>query len=181
MQKRTESRHVPGQETAPRPQFPPSPEPIGFHGPWEYELRFPRDPRGPGITRTTLRAVLGAHGLGVLADRAELLASEVTTNAVRYAAGPAVVRLRWLHPVLRVSVLDDCAGLPVCPAAGPPDVPGAEAERGRGLLILDLLADSWGDGPPEDTPPVGAVGKSVWFELVLGEEPPPAGVPALAA
>ncbi|MFS7874081.1 hypothetical protein ACEYXF_12255 [Streptomyces asiaticus] len=57
----------------------PFPPPLLFTESWEYELRFPRDPRGPGVVRATLRAVLTAHGLRELVERAALLTSELTT------------------------------------------------------------------------------------------------------
>ncbi len=156
----------------------PYPVPTPFAGPWEYALRFPGDPRGPGVARATLRAVLTAHHLGELADRAELLTSELTTNAVRYSKGPAAVLLRWAAPILRVSVSDPC---PEFPAPRVPVGPvAADAERGRGLLILDLLADAWGDCCAEE-PALGSVGKSIWFELILGAGPPSPEAPALAA
>ncbi|MFI5621171.1 DUF1330 domain-containing protein [Streptomyces sp. NPDC051567] len=106
----------------------PVPPPIPFAEDWEYELHFPRDPRAPAIARTTLRAVLRAHGLDELTDRAELLASELATNSVRYTKGPASVRLRWAHPVLRVGVSDPG---PVFPLALP-GPPAWDGERGRG-------------------------------------------------
>ncbi len=71
----------------------PHPAPIPFTEPWQYELSFPCDPRSPRIARTTLRAVLAAHGLDELTYRAELLASELATNSVRHTKGPAAVRL----------------------------------------------------------------------------------------
>ncbi|MFJ6693787.1 ATP-binding protein [Streptomyces sp. NPDC091294] len=155
-----ESMPEPSGWTDDRPALGPAP--IPFNEPWEYELRFPRDPRGPAVARTTLKAVLGAHGLGEFTDRAELLASELATNAVRYSVGPATVRLRWTNPVLRVSVMDTCPLVPVpVVAAGP------HAEQGRGLLILDLLADDWG-GFRLGESVFGAGGKCVWFELILG-------------
>ncbi|CAL9602320.1 ATP-binding protein [Streptomyces sp. enrichment culture] len=140
------------------------PVPIPFTEPWEYELHFPRDPRGPAVARTTLKAVLGAHGLAEFTDRAELLASELTTNAVRYSLGPASVRLCWTNPVLRVSVTDTC---PLVPVPVPFTAAGPDAEQGRGLLILDLLADDWG-GCRLGESAFGVGGKSIWFELVLG-------------
>ncbi|WP_320782480.1 ATP-binding protein [Streptomyces sp. CRN 30] len=148
---------------------------IPFTDPWEYELHFPRDARGPAVARTTLKAVLRAHGLGEFTDRAQLLTSELATNAVRYSLGPATVRLRWTMPVLRVSVTDTCPLVPVPPAPSVPD-----AERGRGLLILDLLADDWG-GLRLDGSVFGAGGKSVWFELVLGGAGPVSPGPATLA
>ncbi|MCX4805910.1 ATP-binding protein [Streptomyces sp. NBC_01214] len=144
--------------------------------PWEYELRFPRDPRAPWIARTTLRAVLDAHGLDELADRAELLTSELATNSVRHTKGPASVRLRWAHPVLRVSVSDSS---PVFPMEFP--APDGDAEGGRGLVILELIADQWGGCCPDETL-FGVGGKTIWFELRAADDgsPPPA-VAALAA
>ncbi|MEU2793237.1 hypothetical protein [Streptomyces sp. NPDC007100] len=50
--------------------------------------------------------MLAAHGVPELVERAELLTSELATNSVRYDKGSASVRLRWAHPVLRVSVSD---------------------------------------------------------------------------
>ncbi|MCZ7415029.1 MULTISPECIES: ATP-binding protein [unclassified Streptomyces] len=151
------------------------PCPLAFGEPWSYELHFPRDPRGPAIARTTLKAVLSAHGLGDLIDRAELLTSELTSNAVRYSEGPATVRLRWENPVLRVSVTDTCPDLPVRQRTIGPD-----AVRGRGLLILDLFADAWG-GCGIGEALFGVGGKSVWFELVFGDGPPFPSTTALAA
>lgn len=144
--------------------------PIPFDHPWEYELRFPRDPRGPGVARSTLRAVLTAHGLHELAYRAELLTSELATNSVRYAEHAPAVRLQWLYPVLRVSVWDADPKIP-SPVSPPPP---PDRERGRGLLILDVLADRWGGCPDAgDLAEKGAPGgKTVWFELAWGEPPP---------
>ncbi|HLL35859.1 MAG TPA: ATP-binding protein [Streptomyces sp.] len=153
----------------------PFPSPIPFAEPWEYELRFPRDPRGPGIARTTLRAVLTAHGLCELAPRAELLTSELATNSVRHSEHAAAVRLQWFHPVLRVSVWDADPEVPA-PVSPPPP---PDRESGRGLLILDVLADRWGGCPAGDGP-VGPGGKAVWFELAW-DEPPVPPVPATAA
>jgi anti-sigma regulatory factor (Ser/Thr protein kinase) len=142
------------------------PQPIPFNEPWEYELRIPRDPRGPGIARATLRAVLTAHGLDELVGRAELLTSEVATNSVRYADNAAAVRLSWLCPTLRVSVWD---ANPKIPDTAPPLPPSPDAEHGRGLLILDVMADRWG-GLMIGQKPYGLGGKAVWFELAWNGE-----------
>ncbi|MET9850743.1 ATP-binding protein [Streptomyces ossamyceticus] len=156
----------------------PHPPPLPFTAPWHYELHFPCDPRGPGIARVTLRAVLGAHGLAELTDRAELLACELATNSVRHTRGPASVRLQWLHPVLRVSVWDMGPDLPPeLPGGAPRPLtgPATDAEGGRGLLILDAVADRWG-GCAIGGEPHGPGGKTLWFELTL-PEPPPDGSP----
>ncbi|WP_308013490.1 ATP-binding protein [Streptomyces beigongshangae] len=137
------------------------PEPLPFTAPWVYELHFPCDPRSPAIARLTLRAVLGAYHLADLADRAELLTTELATNSVRHTKGPASVRLQWLHPVLRVSVWDMSPDLP--PLAPPPPV-SAHADGGRGMVILDTVADRWG-GCAMGEGPYGPGGKTMWFEL----------------
>ncbi|MFE2180085.1 ATP-binding protein [Streptomyces sp. NPDC059455] len=156
----------------------PFPPPLLFTEPWEYELRFPRDPRGPGIVRATLRAVLTAHGLRELIERAALLTSELTTNSVRYSDNWASVRLLWMHPVLRISVTDTNPELPE-PLKPSAESVSTELEKGRGLFILDVLADRWG-GCAIGEEPFGLGGKTLWFELYCGG-PPPAPVPALAA
>ncbi|MHC0430078.1 ATP-binding protein [Streptomyces sp. O3] len=155
------------------------PPPIPFASPWVYELEFPCDPRGPGIARVTLRAVLDAHGLAELADRAELLACELATNSVRHTRGPASVRVQWLHPVLRVSVWDTSPDLPPMPGARPAGA-APYADGGRGLLILDAVADRWG-GCGIGEGDWGPGGKTIWFELYLPATPPPTTASALAA
>ncbi|MFF4662831.1 ATP-binding protein [Streptomyces sp. NPDC001282] len=151
----------------PAPHIPDSsydlhPAPIPFADPWSYELAFPRDPRGPRIARTTLRAILGAHELTELSYRAELLTSELATNSVRHTQGPAGVRLQWRHPVLRISVWDHSPDLPK-PYAPAVD---QDAEAGRGMAILELVADRWG-GCAIGEGELGTGGKTIWFELAL--------------
>ncbi len=154
----------------------PSPTPIPFTDTWSYELRFPRDPRGPKIARVTLRAVLACHALGELAERAEVLASELTTNSLCHTAGPASVTLDWLHPALRVTVWDSSPKVP-----GPPNsAPHSDAEGGRGLFLLGALADRWG-GCAIDDGPWGPGGKSMWFELLLRDGEPAAQAATIAA
>ncbi|MEU8622739.1 ATP-binding protein [Streptomyces sp. NPDC048623] len=165
------------EEVKAAPEGLGGPVPLPFAHPWEYELHFPRDPRAPAITRVALRAVLAAHGLDELLDRAELLTSELTTNSVRHTRGPASVRLRWTCPVLRVSVSDTS---PVFPMPLP-QLPSEDAERGRGLAILELLADQWG-GCCLDETLFGVAGKTIWFELRTDDGPTaPPSAPAIAA
>ncbi|MFS8201906.1 ATP-binding protein [Streptomyces sp. CWNU-52B] len=90
---------------------------------------------------------LTAHGLTELDDRGELLTSELATNSVRHAKGPASVRLQWLHPVPRVSVWDmgpDLPALPRCPLKAQVETAEEHAYGGRGMVILSTVADRWG-------------------------------------
>jgi hypothetical protein len=65
---------------------------------------------------------------------------------------------------LHVDVSDDNSTLPVVPD------PEHNATSGRGLGIVDALADRWGITPTAD-------GKTVWFELDVGEPQAPSGRP----
>ncbi|MEU8892442.1 hypothetical protein [Streptomyces sp. NPDC048442] len=61
--------------------------------------------------------------------------------------------------------------------------PSVHDETGRGLAILDLVADRWGGCAIGDGP-YGQGGKTIWFELALAAAPPPLtppSPPALAA
>ncbi|MGA4851514.1 ATP-binding protein [Streptomyces sp. G5(2025)] len=158
---------VPRPEPAPLPgkeAHGSHPAPLPFTAPWAYELHFPCDPRSPGIARLTLRAVLAAHHLAELTDRAELLTTELATNSVQHTKGPASVRLHWLCPVLRVSVWDMSPDLP--PLTPPPPV-SVHADSGRGLVILDAVADRWGGCAIGEGPYGRPDGKTVWFELTV--------------
>lgn len=90
-------------------------------------------------------------------DVAELLGSEVLTNAVRHGAPNGAVSLSVTASdgALRVTVTDGGATLPVVRE------PAADAVGGRGLQLVEALAAAWGVQPHLPT------GKSVWFELAL--------------
>ncbi len=92
-------------------------------------------------------------GLADLIPVAELLVSELVTNAVRYAQGPIGLRL-VLENGLICEVFDDSAALPRL------RYPGVEDERGRGLQVVSQMAQRWG---ARRTPS----GKVVWCELAL--------------
>ncbi|MBW1596960.1 ATP-binding protein [Streptomyces sp. JJ38] len=106
-----------------------------------------------------VRTTLSTYGLDELADPAELLTSEVVTNAHRYTKGPITVRAQWepARRCLRVSTCDVSSTDPRV-ATG-----GGEGEGGRGLRILDLCAAAW--GWPLHDPHRRLGGKVVWFEL----------------
>ncbi|WP_455360600.1 ATP-binding protein [Streptomyces sp. SYSU K21746] len=133
--------------------------------PWAYTLQLPHDPRAPGIARSTLRAVLRTHGMAELTDTAELLASELVTNAHRYSDGPYMLRLRAMERRrLRVSVWDTNPHIPAPFGDGiPAGPPAGLAERGRGLHLVRQCADNWGAYRLGD-PASGRAGKLLWVE-----------------
>jgi len=111
---------------------------------WAYTLHLPHDPVAPGIARATVRTVLAAHGCAELTPTAELLASELLTNAHLHTEGPYILRLRPMgNGRLRVAVWDTDPRVPPGFAGGAP-LPPDGAEGGRGLHLVQACADSVG-------------------------------------
>ncbi|WP_406354741.1 ATP-binding protein [Streptomyces sp. NBC_00658] len=127
--------------------------------PWEYFLYIPNDPRAVTVSRRTLRLILTMHGLIRLVDVGELLATELVSNAVRHAEGPAALRVCWSAGVLRIGAWDADPRPPEPPR---PFGEGAYLEEGRGLALVRACADLWSWQPLSRD---GKRGKYVWCEL----------------
>src|SRR5690348_15602247 len=125
---------------------------------WEYSIGVPHDARGAGVARAAIRAALTAHELADFVDRALLLGSEKLANSYLHAKGPARMRLGWCSEILRLSVWDASPGFPEVRS------PGDEAESGRGLWLLQSLADRWGHYVLPQCAH-GELTKVVWCEL----------------
>ncbi len=126
--------------------------------PWEYWLHVPNDLRAVSISRRTLRLILTAHDLPNLTDTAELLATELLSNAVRHTKGPATLRVHWAADVLRIGAWDASPEPPE-----PPDsVVDTDREEGRGLTLVRACSDLWGWQPLARH---GSRGKYVWCDL----------------
>jgi len=139
---------------------------------WSYALRLPHDPRAARVARMTVRAALNGHGLSELLDVTELLTSELVTNAYRHTKGPASLRLTALDDErLRVGVWDSSPHIPAPfdrpPGDRVPPIPLAptDAEGGRGLLLVQEYASSWGGWPLGDGLLGRGAGKLLWFEV----------------
>lgn len=87
-----------------------------------------------------------------LVEIAQLLTSELVTNALQHGAGDISVEVTRSPRTLRVSVDDESDNQPRHTTAG------VEQIRGRGLMLVEALSSRWGV-ISRDT------GKSVWFEL----------------
>ncbi|MBV6698184.1 SpoIIE family protein phosphatase [Kitasatospora aureofaciens] len=113
-----------------------------------------------GHSRRFTRKTLTAWGLETLADWAELLTSELITNALVHAGSPTQLRL-FCSRLLTVEVADRESEAPRIRRAR------AEDEGGRGMHLVNELAHRWGSRRTKD-------GKVVWFELELppGSSPP---------
>ncbi|MFD7920672.1 ATP-binding protein [Streptomyces sp. NPDC059740] len=128
----------------------------------QVQLEVRPDPAEVGRARRWTRTRLAGMGIGVdepLTETLVLLVSELVTNAVVHTGASAWLRV--CRPVdaatpgtVRVEVLDRCARPPHPRHA-------AEADTGgRGLELVDCLADRWGwqaDG----------TGKRIWCEVDL--------------
>ncbi|MFE4666449.1 SpoIIE family protein phosphatase [Streptomyces sp. NPDC056716] len=118
-----------------------------------------RDLRHVRRLRHYLHELLPGWGLAGLQDELELLLTEVVTNALVHADSDVDVRLREYPDHLRVEVRDSDPRPPLLVAdLGPGATGDAEAESGRGMLIVDALASAWGSSP-------AGRGKTTWFEL----------------
>ncbi|MFE2051878.1 SpoIIE family protein phosphatase [Streptomyces sp. NPDC059459] len=117
----------------------------------------PGDPEALIEARHMIRAAVGAWGAGPQSDEIELVADELVTNALMHTEGSAIVTLRLLTGTdrrLRVEVEDSSSALPRRRDAGDSGV------SGRGLLLVDTLADHWGVE-------ARGRGKCVWSEFVV--------------
>ncbi|MER6350077.1 ATP-binding protein [Streptomyces sp. NPDC001595] len=111
------------------------------------------DLRAVPEARRALRELLRHWGRPGCSDVAELLTSELVTNALVHTDDDAVLTATVGPRGLRVEVRDYVARRPT------PRVPDADdGTHGRGLVLVQSLADAWGVRPHE-------VGKSVWFEI----------------
>ena len=115
--------------------------------------RLPAELTSAHRARTLIRRPMKRWGLTELIPAAELLASELVTNAVRYAQGQIGLRL-ILEGGLVIEVLDDSAALPRLRH------PDDDEERGRGLQVVSQVAQRWGARR-------AVSGKIVWCELAL--------------
>ncbi len=88
---------------------------------------------------------------------ATLLSSELVTNAYLHARSDTRVTVHTDGQVVRVEVFDLGAGGVELLS------PSSEETFGRGLQIVDALADRWGHDS-------GSEGNRVWFELVRSSE-----------
>ncbi len=85
-------------------------------------------------------------------EAAELMTSELATNAVRHAHSDFELAIHCSQRAIRVEVSDHGPGQPTLRSPTPHE------RSGRGLRIVQELSDSWGTVPSTN-------GKLVWFTL----------------
>jgi anti-sigma regulatory factor (Ser/Thr protein kinase) len=112
-------------------------------------------PTASGAARRAVREFCRAAALPTpLADDAELLTSELVTNAVRHAKALITVLALQQDGSIVVTVSDD--GELAEPLTA--QLPEATAECGRGMFVVAEIAGAWGTTEQHD-------GKTVWFRL----------------
>jgi anti-sigma regulatory factor (Ser/Thr protein kinase) len=126
------------------------------------QLEVGPDPAEVGRARRWARSRLAGSGIGdePLADTLILLISELVTNAVVHTGCPAVLRMLFGAGAAEAgTVRVEVADISACP----PKPRHAEGDdtNGRGLELVDGLADRWGWQPE-------GAGKSIWCEVDRG-------------
>ena len=121
---------------------------------WAYDVRIDAQPWMVRLVRDSLASALRWRGQAELTDTAVLLLSEVASNGITHTGLPVTVQMCWQAGRLRVSVRDESPTFPMQREQHD------DAERGRGLLLVDACAAAWGVRECATR-----TGKVVWFEL----------------
>jgi anti-sigma regulatory factor (Ser/Thr protein kinase) len=124
-------------------------------------------PAAASQARSLVRAAIRAWDVPVDPDIAVVLTSELVTNALQHEAGETITfTITCVCDQLRVDVHDSSPCMPVLE-----DAP-ADAEAGRGLMLVASLSADWGF---YRTP----TGKAVYFKLMPLTDPDEGGDPSL--
>ncbi|WAU79976.1 ATP-binding protein [Streptomyces sp. Qhu-G9] len=112
----------------------------------------PLDRLWPRRIRSVIRHALSRWEPAEFIDAAELLASELVTNALQHGRGDVRVLLTFADGCMRLEVRDDSPESPVLRDASDTN------ETGRGLAIVRAEAHDWG---------ISDNGRTTWCSLVL--------------
>lgn len=119
----------------------------------DYSTDLPPTASSVPKARAITRRQLAVWGAATHSDTAELLVTELMTNALRHAPASRIrLTLSSRQGSLLCEVRDDCSAHPVVSQAHGQD------ESGRGLFLVQQLSDRWGSRP-------SGTGKTVWFEI----------------
>jgi anti-sigma regulatory factor (Ser/Thr protein kinase) len=122
------------------------------------QVDLPEDLTAPGQARALVRRTLSRRSLPRLLEPVTLAVSELVANAVRHGRPPVALTLSRRRGQVRIEVHDEAPA-----AAAERQHPDASAESGRGLLIVEELADDTG------VREVAGDGKVAWADFTTDE------------
>jgi anti-sigma regulatory factor (Ser/Thr protein kinase) len=119
--------------------------------PWPLQTRLPLAalPTAPSVARGHVRAVAREWGLEELADAAELLVSELMTNAVQASQRLKTRADQAIVPVVLLWITSDGISMVIHVWDASPEIPvrkdtAADEESGRGLMLVEMLSKDHG-------------------------------------
>ncbi|MET7764827.1 ATP-binding protein [Streptomyces sp. NPDC005393] len=152
----------------------PDPVPRPTNPTGHFAMRFSSTPRGARLARRLAGQRLDAWGIPYDCDTHHaltLIVAELAANAVRHGLVPGRdfrLAVACDAMTVRIEVTDTrTEGVPV--VATPTDL----RDTGRGLFLVEHLADRWDWHPRRDGP-----GKTVWAEYALPAPGRPAAAPS---
>lgn len=119
---------------------------------WQWTL-----PEGPGAVAAARRRIESVAGERAEAADAVLVTSELCTNALTHGLPPIILRAALSETTLRIEVENRNSGASV-DLGHDARMPAADAAGGRGLALVQAIADDWGSKDAD-----GAT--CVWAEL----------------
>ncbi|MFE2680173.1 ATP-binding protein [Streptomyces mirabilis] len=123
-----------------------------------WDIPFVAEPREVSALRRIMRLHLGLWGLHEITEAAQLCVTELVSNVITHvgAGTPTTLAVSMNGTYLRIEVQDpDTRALPTLIQAG------ADSEGGRGMALVDAIADRWGIQLHPDR-------KVTWCELSTG-------------
>lgn len=121
--------------------------------------------QSPGAARRFVAEILKRWQFDSAIESAQLLTSELVTNAVLHAGTEVQIVLEAYDHTVHVEVIDLTKRPPVARYT-----PYDDLQTGRGLTLLDSVASAWGVNPLDR-------GKSVWFDIDATRNADPPAVP----
>ncbi|MET7348750.1 ATP-binding protein [Streptomyces mirabilis] len=123
-----------------------------------WDIPFVAEPREVSALRRIMRLHLGLWGLHEITEAAQLCVTELVSNVITHvgAGTPTTLAVSVNGTYLRIEVQDpDTRALPTLIQAG------VDSEGGRGMALVDAIADRWGIQLHPDR-------KVTWCELSTG-------------
>jgi anti-sigma regulatory factor (Ser/Thr protein kinase) len=109
-------------------------------GQWRAVVDLPATPDAPAAARAVVGSVLHVWGLAEISPDAQLVISEMVTNAYRHAPGTDSFELELarLTDGVRISLADGSSIRPIVRELA------NDAPSGRGMHIVEVLVSEWG-------------------------------------